>query len=44
MRERLIAVGLKATPVIDRQYFPSVYFREPGGVLFEMTTTNRRTR
>ena len=26
------------TPVIDRQYFHSIYFREPGGVLFEIAT------
>ena len=38
MRERLIAGGLDPTPVIDRQYFHSVYFREPGGVLFELAT------
>ena len=30
--------GLDATPVLDRQYFRSVYFREPGGVLFEIAT------
>ena len=30
--------GLDATPVIDRFYFHSVYFREPGGVLFEIAT------
>jgi catechol 2,3-dioxygenase-like lactoylglutathione lyase family enzyme len=38
MRERVAASGLHATPVIDRQYFHSVYFREPGGVLFEIAT------
>ncbi|HJR63258.1 MAG TPA: VOC family protein, partial [Gemmatimonadaceae bacterium] len=38
LRERLIAGGLDPTPVIDRQYFRSVYFREPGGVLFELAT------
>jgi glyoxalase family protein len=37
-RERLLAAGLQVTPVIDRQYFNSVYFREPGGVLFEIAT------
>jgi glyoxalase family protein len=37
-RERVIAAGLEPTPVIDRQYFRSVYFREPGGVLFELAT------
>jgi glyoxalase family protein len=30
--------GLGVTPVVDRQYFHSVYFREPGGVLFEIAT------
>jgi glyoxalase family protein len=30
--------GLYVTPVLDRQYFRSVYFREPGGVLFEIAT------
>ena len=30
--------GIGITPVIDRQYFKSVYFREPGGVLFEIAT------
>jgi glyoxalase family protein len=29
---------LNATPVIDRTYFHSVYFREPGGILFEIAT------
>ncbi|HET6579675.1 MAG TPA: VOC family protein [Gemmatimonadales bacterium] len=38
VRERVIAAGLEPTPVIDRQYFHSVYFREPGGVLFELAT------
>jgi glyoxalase family protein len=37
-RERLRASGLSATPVIDRTYFRSVYFREPGGVLIELAT------
>jgi glyoxalase family protein len=36
--ERVVAAGLNATPVIDRHYFHSVYFREPGGVLFELAT------
>jgi glyoxalase family protein len=31
---------LDPTPVLDRQYFRSVYFREPGGVLFEVATTD----
>jgi glyoxalase family protein len=38
VRERLIAAGLNPTPVIDGKYFTSVYFREPGGVLFEIAT------
>ncbi len=37
-RERLLAAGLHATPIIDRTYFHSVYFREPSGVLFEVAT------
>jgi predicted esterase/catechol 2,3-dioxygenase-like lactoylglutathione lyase family enzyme len=38
MRQRVIDAGLQATPVIDRNYFHSVYFREPGGVLYELAT------
>ncbi len=38
VRERVIATGLHPTPVIDRSYFHSVYFREPGGVLYELAT------
>ena len=34
----LRAQGLNVTPVQDRQYFHSIYFREPGGVLFEVAT------
>ena len=37
-RERLVRAGLEVTPVIDRFYFRSIYFREPGGVLFEIAT------
>ena len=37
-RERVSAVGARPTPVIDRFYFRSVYFREPSGVLFELAT------
>jgi glyoxalase family protein len=37
-RERLAQAGLDVTPVIDRYYFKSIYFREPGGVLFEIAT------
>ena len=38
MRKKIINTGLDATPVIDRTYFHSVYFREPGGILFEIAT------
>jgi predicted esterase/catechol 2,3-dioxygenase-like lactoylglutathione lyase family enzyme len=38
VRAQVIGAGLAPTPVIDRQYFHSVYFREPGGVLFELAT------
>jgi glyoxalase family protein len=34
----LIDQGLGVSPVLDRQYFHSIYFREPGGVLFEIAT------
>jgi glyoxalase family protein len=37
-REVVVKAGLKVTPVIDRYYFKSIYFREPGGVLFEIAT------
>ncbi len=37
-RERLGRYGMDVTPVRDRQYFHSIYFREPGGVLFEIAT------
>ncbi|MBA3237007.1 MAG: ring-cleaving dioxygenase [Parachlamydiaceae bacterium] len=37
-REKLLKVGLNVTPVLDRQYFHSIYFREPGSVLFEIAT------
>jgi glyoxalase family protein len=37
-REELHEMPLNVTPVIDRTYFHSVYFREPGGVLFEIAT------
>jgi len=39
LRERLVAFGSKVTDVRDRCYFKSIYFREPGGVLFEVATT-----
>jgi len=37
-RQDIIKAGRNPTPVIDRRYFHSVYFREPGGVLFEIAT------
>jgi glyoxalase family protein len=37
-QERVARAGAHATPVIDRHYFRSVYFREPSGVLFELAT------
>jgi glyoxalase family protein len=37
-REQISAHGLDVTPVIDRFYFHSIYFREPSGVLFEIAT------
>ena len=39
-REKIAKKGLHITPKIDRDYFFSVYFREPGGVLFELATEN----
>ena len=38
VREKVNAAGAAATPVIDRFWFKSVYFKEPGGVLFELAT------
>ncbi len=37
-RARVTEAGAHPTDIIDRQYFHSVYFREPGGVLFELAT------
>ncbi|MGA9838386.1 MAG: ring-cleaving dioxygenase [Gemmatimonadaceae bacterium] len=39
LREALISRGIAVTPVMDRSYFQSIYFREPGGVLLEVATT-----
>ena len=39
-RDKIIAAGLHITEKIDRNYFYSLYFREPGGVLFEIATDN----
>jgi glyoxalase family protein len=37
-RNQLLELGLHVTPAIDRFYFHSIYFREPGGILFEIAT------
>ncbi|MBW3635718.1 MAG: ring-cleaving dioxygenase [Armatimonadetes bacterium] len=37
-RVELVRAGFNASPVMDRSYFHSIYFREPGGVLFEIAT------
>lgn len=37
-RAKIAAAGVSVTPVIDRFYFKSIYFREPGGILFEIAT------
>ena len=37
-QERVTRAGARATPIIDRFYFRSIYFREPSGVLFELAT------
>ena len=34
--ERVNAAGVRSTPIIDRHFFHSIYFREPGGVLYEI--------
>jgi glyoxalase family protein len=39
IREALLKRGHQVTPVRDRQYFTSIYFREPGGVLLEIATS-----
>jgi len=39
-RDKIVAMGLSITEKIDRNYFYSLYFREPGGVLFEIATDN----
>jgi len=38
VRAEISALGYGVTPVLDRNYFRSIYFREPGGVLFEIAT------
>jgi len=37
-RDAILRAGYDVTPVLDRQYFHSIYFREPGAVLFEIAT------
>ena len=38
IREKLLHDGYNPTPVMDRNYFHSIYYREPGGILFEIAT------
>jgi glyoxalase family protein len=40
LREELVRREIRVTPVMDRQYFRSIYFREPGGVLLEVATVD----
>lgn len=40
-RERLIAYGLKPTEIKNRNYFKALYFREPGGILIELSTSGK---
>ena len=37
-RKALLDTGYQVTPVIDRDYFWAIYFRTPGGILFEIAT------
>ncbi|MDQ3623611.1 MAG: VOC family protein, partial [Verrucomicrobiota bacterium] len=37
-REKIVSLGYNVSPVMDRTYFHSIYFRQPGGVLFEIAT------
>ena len=39
-QERVGAAGMHVTPVIDRDYFNAIYFRQPQGILFEIATTS----
>jgi glyoxalase family protein len=39
-QQRVAEAGMPVTPVIDRDYFKSIYFRQPQGVLFEIATTS----
>lgn len=38
--QKIVAAGCNVSPVMDRCYFHSIYYREPGGVLFEIATSN----
>jgi glyoxalase family protein len=38
IREKLLSAGFNPTEVLDRNYFHSIYYREPGGILFEIAT------
>jgi len=37
-REKILSLGYSVSPVMDRIYFRSIYFREPSGILFEIAT------
>src|SRR5262245_64937710 len=37
-RQAVLQAGMRSTPIVDRFYFKSIYFREPSGVLFEIAT------
>ena len=37
-RNVLVRAGINVSPVMDRRYFHSIYYREPGGILFEIAT------
>jgi glyoxalase family protein len=39
-QRRVAQAGMGVTPVIDRDYFLSIYFRQPQGILFEIATTS----
>jgi glyoxalase family protein len=39
-QQRVAEAGLNVTPVIDRDYFNAIYFRQPQGILFEIATTS----
>ena len=39
-QQRVAQAGMHVTPVIDRDYFLSIYFRQPQGILFEIATTS----